>query len=332
MGKYDEPDNQIAGQLTLENYEEVSSGIFAVSRVFARARKDMTLSELKAFVCALSSLKFKEDAKSNIVRLDKKKLAKIVGINSDSDHLSVDLNRSIGDMAKHSYIKIADNDHDFYDNGFVINRVTILKNMVRIKFDDEYLSLFTGLSRDYVTMWSHDIYLMNSERSVKFYEYLRQITDARYPVNDVVVGVRKLKGLFGIPEAGKGSYMRSKGGFDRKSFERYVIDPLCEDLKKCKMITLVVQPDGTYYEKVKKGNRVDGYRFYWTYSAYPGVASAEEVKQIQERVDKNPAVLRVARDILKGEKKKKLEQNPFNNFEQNEYDFDALESEIVQNM
>ena len=62
------------------------------------------------------------------------------------------------------------------------------------------------------------------------------------------------------------------------------------------------------------------------------MASAEEVKQIQERVDKNPGVLKVAKDILKGEKKKKPEKNPFNNFEQNEYDFNALESEIVQNM
>ena len=333
MGKYDEPDNQIEGQLSLENYEEASDGLFAVSRVFARARKDMTLSEQKAFVYAISNMRFKEEAKSNIVRLDKKKLAKIVGVNSDSDHLSVDLNRSIGDMAKHSYIKIADNDHDFYDNGFVINRVTILKNMVRIKFDDEYLPLFTGLSRDYVTMWSHDIYQMTSERSVKFYEYLRRITDSRYPVNDVLIGVRRLKEMFDIPETGKGSYMREKGGFDRSKFEKRIIEPLCNDLKNCKMVNLVVQPDGAYYEKVKKGNRVDGYRFYWTYTAHPGVASAEEVKQIQERVDKNPEVLKVAKDIVKGEKRKNRTGagNQFNNFEQNSYDFDKLEREILDN-
>ena len=333
MGKYDEPDNQIEGQLSLENYEEASDGLFAVSRVFARARKDMTLSEQKAFVYAISNMRFKEEAKSNIVRLDKKKLAKIVGVNSDSDHLSVDLNRSIGDMAKHSYIKIADNDHDFYDNGFVINRVTILKNMVRIKFDDEYLPLFTGLSRDYVTMWSHDIYQMTSERSVKFYEYLRRITDSRYPVNDVLIGVRRLKEMFDIPETGKGSYMREKGGFDRSKFEKRIIEPLCNDLKNCKMVNLVVQPDGAYYEKVKKGNRVDGYRFYWTYTAHPGVASAEEVKQIQERVDKNPEVLKVAKDIVKGEKRKNRTGagNQFNNFEQNSYDFEQLEREILDN-
>ena len=99
------------------------------------------------------------------------------------------------------------------------------------------------------------------------------------------------------------------------------------------MVNLVVQPDGAYYEKVKKGNRVDGYRFYWTYTAHPGVASAEEVKQIQERVDKNPEVLKVAKDIVKGEKRKNRTGagNQFNNFEQNSYDFDKLEREILDN-
>lgn len=332
MGKFDSPDGQIDGQLTLENYESASSGLFAVSRVFARARKEMTLAEQKAFVYALSKLKFKEEAKTNIVRMDKKELAEIVGIHSDADHLSVDLNRSIGDLAKHSYIKIADNDHDFYDNGFVINRVTILKNMVRIKFDDEYLSLFTGLSKNYITLWSHDIYKMNSERSVQFYEYLRQITESRYPVNDVLIGVRTLKEMFSIPKEGKGSYMRKKGGFDRTQFEKYVIDPVCDDLKECKMVNLVVQPDGKYYEKVKHGNSVKGYRFYWTFSAYPGVASAHEVREIQERVDKNPQVLKVARDILKGEKKRSSQRgNAFNDFEQNNYEWDALEEELLDN-
>ena len=39
----------------------------------------------------------------------------------------------------------------------------------------------------------------------------------------------------------------------------------------------------------------------------------------------------MAKDILKGEKKKKPEKNPFNQFEQNEYDFDELEKEILNN-
>ena len=80
---------------------------------------------------------------------------------------------------------------------------------------------------------------------------------------------------------------------------------------------------------MKIGNRVDGYRFYWTFSAHPGVATANEVKQLQERVDKDPEVLKIAKDILKGERKKKGKQNQFNQFSQNDYDWDALESELL---
>ena len=57
-------------------------------------------------------------------------------------------------------------------------------------------------------------------------------------------GIKALKEMFDIPKEGKGSYMRAKGGFDRSNFEKYVIDPLCDDLAKCKMIQLVIQPDG----------------------------------------------------------------------------------------
>jgi hypothetical protein len=114
-------------------------------------------------------------------------------------------------------------------------------------------------------------------------------------------------------------------------FEKRVLDPLCDDLAKCKMINLILQPDGKYYEKVKSGKRVQGYRFYWTYTSHPKVASAAEVKQIQERVDRNPQVLKVARDVLAGEKKPKKSQkkNAFSNFNQRDYDFDELERAIL---
>ena len=96
------------------------------------------------------------------------------------------------------------------------------------------------------------------------------------------------------------------------------------------MITPVLQADGKYYEKVKERGHVKGYRFSWTYSAHPAVATATEVKRIQERVDKNPQLLKVAKDIIAGEKKPgEVKKNSFNNFQQNEYDFDALERELT---
>lgn len=324
MAMIDRPDDQIEGQMSLDDLFQPTDRLFAVSRIFARARKGMNLAEQKTFVYALSQLRFSETPKTNVVYMDKKTLGKIVGVNSDPDHLSVDLHRTIGDLPKHSFIKIADRDLDFYDSGFIITRLTMLKNRVRVKFEEEYLKLFTGLSSNYITMWSTDIFRMNSKRSVQFYEYLRQITDPKKSENSVLLGIRAIKEMFEIPESGRGSYMRGKDGFDRANFEKYVIDPIAEDLQHCRMISLIVQPDGKLYEKVKRGNRIAGYRFYWTFTAYPAVASAEEVKQIQER----PEVLKVAKDILTGEKKR---AGKFNEFLQNEYDWDQLEEELLKN-
>ena len=335
----DEFDNQIDGQMTFEDIFQPADRLIAVSRIFARARKEMNLAEQKAFTYALTQINFKDKAKSNIVYMDKKTLAKKLKINSDPDHLSANLNRAIGELPVHSYIKISDRDRDLYDNGVVVSRVTMLKNRVRIKFEEDYMSLFTGLSTDYVTMWSSDIFGMQSKRSVQFYELLRQLTDTRLDVNQHGWGVRQLKEMFNIPKEGKGSYMRKDGHFDRPAFEKYVIQPLCDDLQKCRMINLVVQPDGKLYEKVKQGNRVSGYRFYWTFTSHPAVATAEEVYQIQQRADKNPQVLKIAKDLLEGErrsyqqesgnKRARTKKNQFTEMETNQYDFDALEEELL---
>lgn len=322
----DNLDNQVKEQISIKDILAPPERLIAVSRIFAQAQKDMSLAEQKTFVYALSQINFKDDAKSNYVKLDKKTLAKILGINSDTNHLSVDLFQTIKDLPKHSYIKIADKDLDFYSSGVIITNITFFKNIARIKFEEEYIQLFTGLTQNYITMWSTDIFQMNNKRSVQFYEYLRQITDTRKDINDIGLGIKALKEMFNIPKEGKGSYMRDSknGGFNRSEFEKKIIDPLCEDLKKCKMINLIIQPDGKPYKKIKRGNRVDGYRFYWTFTKHPATATAEELKEIKD----NPEVIKIAKDILKGKKNQKKKNNTL---EQN-YDINTLEKELVENI
>lgn len=320
-------DGQIEGQITLADVYQPPERLIAVSRIFARARKEMTLNEQKTFVYALAQIKFKEKPESECILLDKKELAAILGIHSDRDHLSVDLYSEIRDLPKHSYIEIAEKDLGLYSNGFIITAVTRFKNVVRLRLNNEYMPLFTNLSNEYITMWSSDIFRMTSQRSVQFYEYLRQETDTREKVNYVGLGVKVLKEMFGIPKDGKGSYMRKDGHFDRTGFERYVIDPLCEDLNQCKMIQLLMQPDGKLYEKIKSSGRVLGYRFYWTFSAHPAVATAAEVRELKLHGNEDPEVLKIAKDIAKGKKKPKAKENNFHNFEQRQYsqsDYDKL--------
>lgn len=336
MAKSQLDDGQIDGQMSIEDLFEPPARLFAVSRIFARARKEMSLAEQKTFVYALSELKFTEEATSNIVYMDKKTLAKIVGIESDPDHLSINLKRAIEHLPQHSFIKIADPDLDLFDSGVMVSRVTMLKNRVRLKFEEDYLRLFTGLSSNYITMWSSDIFQMSSKRSVQFYEFLRQETDTREQVNSIGLGIKALKELFDIPMDGPGSYMRDKGGFDRTQFERRIIYPLCEDLKKTRMIRLILQPDGMPYEKIKKGNRVLGYRFDWAYTSHPAVADAETVRHIAERVDKNPKILKVAKDLVNGDAGKRRKETgsgatgTFNNFAPSGNDWDELALQIME--
>lgn len=333
MGKNNEFDNQMEGQMTIEDLYAPPERMVAVSNIFAHARKEMSLAEQKTFVYALSQMNWTKSTESHdtYVRLDKKVLANILGIHSDIDHLSWNMFNEIKDLPKHSYITIIDKDQNFFSSGFIITNITSFKNMVRIKFEEDYLPLFTGLTNNYITMWSSDIFKMTNKRSVQFYELLRQMSYGKYEIEPNVYsygwGIKAFKDMFGIPKDGKGSYMTKDGHFARTHFEKYVIDPICEDLAKCKLIQLIILPDGKPYEKVKRGNRVDGYQFYWTFTKYPAVAEAHEVKEIQDRVDKNPQVLKVAKDIVNGEKKtKKQDKNSFKNFNQREYSDDFFEN------
>lgn len=330
--KTDDLDGQIDGQMSLDDLINPKDRLVAVSDIFARARKSMSLAEQKTFVYALSQLKFTEPIEkqkalhNNIITLDKKTLANIVGIKSDSDHLSVDLFDEIKNLTAHSYIEIREKDLDLYASGFLVTSILSRRNIIKIRFNEDFLPLFTGLTSDYITLWAGDIYQMSNVRSVQFYERLRSITDTRESVNDVGLGIRAIKEMFNIPEKGSGSYMRKDGHFNRTNFEKSVIMPICEDFRNCKMINLIIQSDGKPYEKIKRGGRVLGYRFYWTFSAHPRVATANEVKEIQDRVDKDGEVLKVAKDIIEGEKKPKRKDSDFRNFEERERDHDFYES------
>ena len=342
MGKFDAPDLQVDGQMDIEELFEPASSLFAVSRIFARARKNMSLGELKALAHVLKHIRFKDSPQKNsdTVYVGLYELAGKIGVNSDREHLRSDVFRVIRDMRIHSNIDIADKDRKYFDSGAFIRRVTISGDKVRFVFEKDYLRLFMGLEKDFLTFWADDISKMSSKRSVQFYEFLRQITDGSKTEYEVLLGVRKLKEMFDIPKDGPHSYMRKNGGFDRTNFEKSVIIPICEDLEKCDMIRLLVEgeevADGeegkkikkVYYKKEKVGRKVIGYRFHWAYAQYPKVAPVEKVKEINDMIIKDPVTLKIAGDIAKGKKNKKS-KNAFNQFEQNTYDFDELEKDIL---
>lgn len=325
--RYDSFDDEYEGQMTIDDLYPAPKGMFAVSDIFIRARKQMTPVEYKAFVYALSHIDWTKSL-PNSIEMDKKMLAKVIGIEGDANHLSQHLHKALKDISVHSFTEFKDQDQGLYISGTVINTLILnQRNKAILDINPRYAKLFSELSTDYLTMWSYDIFNLRSERSITFYEHLRAHSDTTKQCQKGF-GVKALKDLFNIPPDG---YMRPKGGFDRGKFEKRILEPLCEDMAKCEMIQLVVHPDGKYYEKVKEGRKVLGYRFYWTVSDRPKIANAKEIKEIRENIAKDPKTLKIAKDLAKGKKKSRKEQSSFMSYQQNNYDFDELEQKLLDN-
>lgn len=301
-GKFDKPDDLIDGQLTFVDILDPHDKLIAISKILSRARHDMSLSEQKTFIYALTQLRFTEKPKSDFVVLDKVELAKILGIKKN--HFHRDIKNAIGDLDEHSRCIFDDEEAERYVSGTIISTIDIQKDIVVIYFNKYYLPLFTNLTRDYITLWSEDIFSMTNDRTPKFYEYLREATDDRKDIQSVLLGVRAIKDMYGMT---KESYMRAKGGFNRANFERFVIDSIVNDMKNCKMLKLIVQPDGKLYEKVKAGTKVIGYRFFWEFRKYvKGIPQKDEIEQ-------------------KDNKGKKQKKNAFNDFQQREITKEQLD-------
>ena len=72
-------DGEIEGQMSFEDFFPAPQRMFAVSKIFARARKQMNIDEYKTFVYALTNIDWTREMPETIT-LDKKELAEILGI------------------------------------------------------------------------------------------------------------------------------------------------------------------------------------------------------------------------------------------------------------
>ena len=325
-------DYECEGQMELSDLEgfEVpyQTPMVATSKVFSMAIKQMNLTEWKTFIYALSHIRWTEPHGEEI-KVDKWELAKILGLECDRDHASAVLRRAIGKMRQHSDLTFSSKDQQEWENGGFIRRTGVRKDYAYIIFDTYYLPLFSELQheKNYITLWADDLFQMRSERSILFYESLRLHSDTR-KTNTRIYGIRDLKNMFGIPKEGKGSYMRKDGHFDRPAFEKKVIEPLCDDLKACKMISLHILEDGKPYRKIKEHGRVRGYEFSWDVSNRPGIATGEEKAALREDIDKDPVAFKIAKDVEEGKKKPK--KNSFHNYTEAPYDLAEIERQLVQ--
>ena len=73
----------------------------------------------------------------------------------------------------------------------------------------------------------------------------------------VPYSTKKLKMIFGLS---KDDYMRKNETFDRNSFERYTVNKAVKEINEKSKCILNLR-----YEKIKKGNRIMAYEFYFDY-------------------------------------------------------------------
>jgi hypothetical protein len=319
-------DTEIEGQMSIFDYFDMKapSPMVATSKVFARAIKEMNLAEWKTFILALTQIRWKEK-NCNKVHLDKWNLVKILGLKANETDVSAHLKRAIGNLPKNSFIEFENTDQGYWDNGTFVTRIRCYKDYVLVCFNSDYLPLFEELDKDrpYITMWAEDLFKMTSERSILLYEHLRLHSDTR-KTNTRLISTRDFKTLFGIP---KEAYVNN-GHFERTLFERKVIEPVCDDLLKSKMITLHIQEDGKPYKKIKYHGKIRGYELSWDVSDHPAIVSGDEAAELRDTLAQNPKVLKVAKDIVDGKQKPKYQSSSkkaFSNYEQGEnVDYDAL--------
>lgn len=326
---------EIEGQITLEDLTlPAESGMIGVHELLAEARKSMSVHELKATACAMTHIRFKEEA-PQVVLVDKHELADAVGIHSDADHLSQDLHEALIDLRHHSEVHFSDAAQGLYEDGGLIDSVRFYKNVVRFRFSSDYLPLLGGLQNHYLMLYAADLYRLSTDRAILLYERLRAgiLGTSGSGSYTVSLGVKALKELWGIPKEGPGSYMRSSknGGFNRSAFEARCIDPVCRELARTDMIRLVIQPDGKAFRKITEHGYVKGYAFDFLYSARPHVADAGQVKAVQQVIDKNPEMLKVAKNILEGQKKvaHRAQKNDFPHHKYSDAQFDELEKRLL---
>ena len=314
--------------------EDIPEEMVGMSKVFARAKKRMSLNEFKTFIYCLCQIHWTDPEMPKTVCLDKITLARILKMSIDPVNLARNLRLKIGDLVDHSIITFESKDSKKWQKGALITRVAINEDrVVIIDFNSAYAQLFCNLKKDFILLWSKDIFGMELDRSITIYEFLRLNCDTRV-TNSRVFTIDQIRELLDIPTSGTGSYMRKDGRFDRHAFETKVLDLICEDLERCEMLQLVPQEDKNgdmqLYKRIKQGRKLIGYEFVWNVTDYPRISNAHEAQETKQMIEKDPSVLKIARDIKRG-KKKKTKDNPFNQFEQNEYDFDELEKEILNN-
>lgn len=220
--------------------------IIAMDNMIAAKSTKFTVDEQRLFYITLASIK--PNQKGNEIEIDKKAMYDMLGFKSHDYYSRI--RGMFKKLAKNSWIEFGDD--EIFDDGFLISAIRTTRHKVYVTIASKYIPLLIELAPGFTRLLSDDAISFTSKYSMLLYQQLmRWNTRGVYGAT-----TRELKDLFGMT---KDDYVYS-GRFNRQMFEQRTIDTAVQDInEKSKCIT------NLRYEKRKKGNRIQGYVFYFDY-------------------------------------------------------------------
>ena len=230
--------------------EDLHAQIIAMDNTLTQKATKFTVDEQRLFYITLASIK--PDQKGNEIEIDKKAMIDMLGFTS----------RDVYSRIRPMFIKLIRNSmisftesEEIWKDGLLFTKVRTTKKKVYVTVDQEYIPLLIKLQPGFTRLLSDDAISFKSKFSMLIYQQLM-----RWSHKGIFGATTKeLKTLFGMT---KDDYVNAKTGrFDRYNFEQRTINVAVQDInEKSKCIS------NLRYEKKKKGNRIQGYVFYFDYT------------------------------------------------------------------
>lgn len=274
--------------MTKNNDNSLQNQIIAMSNTLAEKSTRFNAAQQRLFYVSLAALKRGINA-NNEVEIDKEELFEYLHITNSHRH--ADLRKSVVKLMQSSFVQFG-TDEEFCD-GFLIVRARTTRKKVYIGFDAYFLPLIQELADNYVRLLDDDVISFNSKFSMMLYQNL--LKDKWMLTSPDFYGIpystKKLKAIFGLSKDDYMSTKKGKPSFNRTLFERRTIDIAVEEInEKSKCVRKLT------VKKVKKGNRIAYYEFYYHY-VDPSLVRREndEKRQRENTIEAQREGKRIAR-------------------------------------
>lgn len=290
MGRKKIMDKPAKLPITLEKNLIACSADFLAKYLSTECFKEWSLHHKKLFALFLNEIDWKT-ANSNIIELDNKHIADEFGWDYSETNdrcASARIRTSFQYMANHSGVNLyAPAEEKWLTEPLIIHasgnsmQTTVIINP---HFMPHFEKLYEYIGPDhggFFTLLVPDIMGTKTDAGhnllAKLRTYHRKSGCGTYTH---VFKTKELKDIFGLSI---GDYMRVKiseneyKDFNRTEFEKKCLQKALLDVDQSEMIRIVKNSDGSLYEKIKFGKKVDGYKITWR------VYDNETMKKIRQK-------------------------------------------------